>query len=51
MKTSINLPDVLYKQVREHNEKHPDSPINVSGVCKLALEASLEAKKTYYGGV
>lgn len=48
MKTSITIPDNLLEQVREHNEKHPDIPINVSGVCRVALEATLEAKKTYY---
>jgi len=48
MKTSINIPDTLLEQVRKHNEEHQDSPINVSGVCRIALEATLEAKKTYY---
>jgi hypothetical protein len=48
MKTSINLPPELLEKVRKHNEEHQDIPINVSGVCRLALEATLEAKKTYY---
>jgi post-segregation antitoxin (ccd killing protein) len=41
MKTSIELSDDLLTRVREFNKAHPDRPINVSAVCRLAIEKAL----------
>ncbi len=41
MKTSIELPDDLLQKVREFNKTHSDRPINVSAVCRLAIEKAL----------
>ncbi len=42
MKTSIELPEELLTKVREFNKLHPDRPINVSAVCRMAIEKALE---------
>ncbi len=43
MKTSIELPDELIIKVREYNKAHANRPINVSGVCRIAIEQELNA--------
>ncbi len=42
MKTSIELPDDLMRRIREYNKTHANRPINVSGVCRIALEHEFE---------
>lgn len=42
MKTSVELPDDLLEKVKKYNKTHPNRPINVSGVCRLALEKEIE---------
>ncbi len=42
MKTSIELPDELLNRVREFNKTHSDRPINVSAVCRIAIEKALD---------
>lgn len=42
MKTSIVIPDTLLVRVQDFNRLHPDQPINVSGVCRQALEIKLK---------
>ncbi len=42
MKTSIELPDDLITKVKEYNKTHVNRPINVSGVCRIALEQELD---------
>ena len=41
MKTSIELSEDLLKRVREFNKAHSDRPINVSAVCRIAIEEAL----------
>lgn len=42
MKTSIEIPEELLNKVREFNKAHPDRPINVSAVCRIAIQLALE---------
>jgi hypothetical protein len=46
MKTSIELPTELIIKVKEFNKVHENRPINVSGVCRMAIEKELENKVT-----
>lgn len=39
---SIDLPDELLNRVKEYNQAHANRPINVSGVCRIAIEQELE---------
>jgi len=41
MKTSMELPDKLMQRIKKYNEGHQNRPINVSGVCRIALEKEL----------
>lgn len=41
-KTSIELPASLINRVKEFNKSHENRPINVSGVCRIALEKELK---------
>lgn len=43
MKTSIELPEDLIIKVRKYNQAHANRPINVSGVCRIAIEQELDA--------
>ena len=45
MKTSIELPDELAKELKEFNEQHPERKINLSGVCRKALRDILDKAK------
>jgi hypothetical protein len=37
-KRSIELPSELLEKIRDYNKAHSNRPINVSGVCRIALE-------------
>ena len=41
MKTSIELPDALLLRVRKFNKTHAERPINISAVCRIAIEKIL----------
>ena len=41
LSTSIVLPKELMNKVKEYNKTHANRPINVSGVCRIALEQEL----------
>lgn len=43
LKTCIELPEDLIIKVRKYNQAHANRPINVSGVCRIAIEQELEA--------
>lgn len=45
MKTSIELPELLLNRVREYNKTHANRPINVSGVCRIAIERELREER------
>jgi hypothetical protein len=41
MKIGISIPDDIIIRTREYNKTHLDRPINVSAVCRLAIEKAL----------
>lgn len=42
MRTSIELPDELMLAIRKFNKENPGRPINMTGVCRTALQDTLE---------
>lgn len=44
MKTTIDVPDELHDRIKKYNKLHQNSPINVSGTCRIALEKELDSK-------
>ena len=38
MKTSVNLPEELVMWYKNYNTLHPDHPLSISGICRLAME-------------
>ena len=42
MKTSIELPEELIVGVRKFNLDHANRKINVSGVCRIAIDKELK---------
>lgn len=45
MKTIINIPDPIHKEIKEWNEKNPRSRIVIGWVCGDALEKEMKKRR------
>lgn len=45
MKTSVEITDDILKELKEFNKENPERPINVSAVCRKALQQAIARAK------